>query len=91
MLGANYAMGKLWTSPAFVRLATGYTRAAASGNENAVRSQIGRLQKLATTNPELRAGIEHVLRSIANDNAPMAGQIAASPNQGPEQQGQPQQ
>lgn len=91
VLAANYAMGKLWTSPAFVRLATGYTRAMASGNQNAVKSQVGRLSKLATTNPELREGIQQVLRSIANDNAPTPGVVAASPNEGPEQQGQPQQ
>jgi hypothetical protein len=72
-------------------MVTGYTRAAASGNANAVKSQIGRLTKLASTNPELREGIESLLRRLANDNVPNAGQVAASPNQGPQQQGQPQQ
>jgi hypothetical protein len=87
VLGLNYAMGKAWTNPAFVRLATGYTRAAASGNANAVRSQVGRLQKLATTNPELREGIESILRNIANDNvAPGAVAGSAGNNQQQTQQ-----
>jgi hypothetical protein len=66
--GLNNVMARAWTSPKFVNLITGGAKAAASGNANAVRSQIGRLQKLATTNPELREGVEHFLRSIANDN-----------------------
>ncbi len=88
---ANNAMARVWTSPKFVNLMTGFTKAAASGNQNAVKSQIGRLQKLAVTNPELRGGIESLLKSIANDNAPKLGSVAASPDQGPNQQGQPQQ
>jgi hypothetical protein len=85
VLGLNHVMGRVWTSPQFLRLATGYTKAAAAGNANAVKSQIGRLQKLATTNPELREGIEAVLKSIANDNA--VSQVAASPDaQGNQQQ-----
>jgi hypothetical protein len=86
----NYLTAKLWTSPKFVSLVTGYTKAMASGNANAARSQIGRLQKLAITNPELRSGIESLLRSIANDNAPAMGRIAASPDEGPQNQAQPQ-
>jgi hypothetical protein len=86
----NTVMAKVWTSPKFVQWATGYSRAVASGNENAVKSQIGRLSKLAITNPELREPIQRLLKSIANDNAPNAGQIAASPDQGPQNQAQPQ-
>jgi hypothetical protein len=67
-MGAEFGIAKLWTSPKFVQWATGYTKAAAAGNQNAVRSQVGRLQKLAVTNPELRMGIEHLLKNIANDN-----------------------
>jgi hypothetical protein len=67
-MGAEFGIAKLWTSPKFVQWATGYTKAAAAGNQNAVRSQVGRLQKLAVTNPELRMGIEHLLKSFANDN-----------------------
>lgn len=75
---ANNIMARAWTSPKFVSLITGYTKAAATGNQNAVRSQIGRLQKLAVTNPELRGGIEALLKNIANDNA--VSQVAASPD-----------
>jgi hypothetical protein len=82
-MGANYGMAKLWTSPAFVKWATGYSRAAASGSEHAVKSQVGRLSKMATTNPELRSPIENLLKSIANDNAVPA--VAAS-EPSPEQQ-----
>lgn len=91
-LGANalnYGLAKAWTTPAFVKLLTGFGRSVASGNENAVRSQMGRLAKLATTNPELRQPIESLLRSL-NDNAPIPGQIAASPDQGPGNSAQPQ-
>ena len=65
---ANYGMAKVWTNPRFVQWATGYSRAIASGNENAVKSQIGRLAKLAATNPELREPLQKLLNH-ANDNA----------------------
>jgi hypothetical protein len=87
----NNLMAKLWTSPMFVNLMTGFSKAVAAGNKGAIKSQIGRLNKLASTNPELRQGIETFLKNLANDNAPLAGQVAASPNQGPQDQGQPQQ
>lgn len=87
---ANNLMARAWTSPKFVNLITGYGRAVAAGNQNAARSQIGRLQKLAATNPELRTPIVNLLQSIANDNAPNVGMIAASPNQGPQDHTQPQ-
>lgn len=83
-LGGNYAMGKLWTHAPFVRWATGFTKAYASGNPNAVKSQVGRLQKLAVANPELRGGVEQLLRSFANDNASRSGRLAASPDERPE-------
>lgn len=86
---ANHYMARLWTSPAALRIITGYGRAAAKGDQNAVKSQIGRLTKLASTNPELRAPIQAMLAHL-NDNAPQAGQIAASPDQGPQNQAQPQ-
>lgn len=83
----NFGMAKLWTSPKFVQWMTGYTKAASTGNANAVRSQVGRLQKLATTNPELREGIESILRNIANDNvAPGAVAGSAGNNQQQTQQ-----
>lgn len=87
---ANYTMAKLWTNPKAVNILTGYGRAAAAGNQQAVKSQIGRLTKLATTNPELRSPIQKLLASIANDNAPVVGTVAASPDQRPQDQAQPQ-
>lgn len=79
----NNLMARAWTSPTFVNLVTGYGRAVASGNANAVRSQVGRLSKLAATDPELRAPIESLLKNIANDNA--VPSIAASSNANPDQ------
>jgi hypothetical protein len=82
VMAGNYAMAKAWTNPAFVRLITGYSRAVASGNQNAVRSQIGRIGKLATTNPELREpliALQQRLLSGANDNA-MLGATASDSN-----------
>lgn len=90
-MGANYGMGKIWTNQAFVNWASGYTRALASGNANAVNSQLGRLSKIASTNPELREPIKQVFQHLANDNAPMIGTLAASPDQRPQDQAQPQQ
>lgn len=78
-LAANYGLGKLWTTPAVVRLLTGYGRAVASGNQNAVKSQIGRIGALAATNPELREPLimlQQKLLSGANDN--LTSGIAAS-------------
>lgn len=89
-LAGNYAMGKVWTSPAFVKLITGYGRAAMTGNRNAVQSQVGRLAKFAATNPEFSEPVQMILRQIANDNAPAAGSVVASPDQGPQGQAQPQ-
>jgi hypothetical protein len=54
VMAGNYGMAKAWTNPQFVRLITGYSKAVAAGNQQAVKSQIGRISKLATTNPELR-------------------------------------
>lgn len=88
--GANNLMARLWTSPIGVRLVTGLVRAQSSGNANAVSSQVGRLQKLATTNPELREPIERLLKSVANENAPSVGSLVASPDQGPQGRAQPQ-
>jgi hypothetical protein len=68
VMAGNYGMAKLWTNPAFVRLITGYSKAVASGNDNAVRSQIGRIGKLATTNPDLREPLIALQRRLANDN-----------------------
>ena len=77
----GYAMARLWTNPQFVRLVTGYSKALASGDENAVRSQIGRIGKLAATNPDLREpliALQQRLLNHANDNT--VGRVAASPN-----------
>lgn len=76
---ANYGMAKAWTNPKFLGLVTGYGRAVASGSPHAVKSQVGRLSKLAATNPELRAPIESLLKNIANDNA-MVGVAASDSN-----------
>jgi flagellar motor component MotA len=86
---ANNLMARAWTSPKFVNLITGFVKAANSGSDGAVKSQIGRLNKLAATNPELREAVESVIRNIANDNTPNAGAVAASPNEGPQNQAQP--
>jgi hypothetical protein len=75
----TYGMAKLWTNPSFVRVMTGYSKAVASGNANAVRSQIGRISALAATNPDLReplAALQQRLIQAANDNV---GRAAASP------------
>lgn len=79
VMGGNYGMAKVWTNPAAVRLITGYSKAVASGNEQAVRSQIGRISALASTNPDLREplmALQQRLLSAANDNI---GRAAASP------------
>jgi hypothetical protein len=79
VMAGNYGMAKLWTNPGFVRLMTGYSKAVASGNNQAVRSQIGRISALAATNPELReplVALQQRLLSAANDNV---GKAAASP------------
>jgi hypothetical protein len=68
VMAGNYGMAKLWTNPAFVRLMTGYSRAVASGNASAVRSQIGRIGKLAVSNPELREPLIALQHRLANDN-----------------------
>jgi hypothetical protein len=80
MGAGNYVMGKAWTNPAFVRWATGLSRAQTAG---AAKAQIGRLAKLATTNPELRApliSLQQHLLSAVNDNVtvPLA---ASQPDQ----------
>jgi hypothetical protein len=71
-------MGKLWTNPGFVKLMTGLGRASMTGNENAVRSQVGRLSKFAATNPEFSEPVQRILRQIANDNT--VARSVASPN-----------
>jgi hypothetical protein len=79
VMAGNYGMAKLWTNPGFVRLMTGYSKAVASGNNQAVKSQIGRISALAATNPELREplmALQQRLLSAANDNV---GRVAASP------------
>jgi hypothetical protein len=81
-------IAKLWTNPEFVRLATGFSKAAATGNSAAAKSQIGRIAKLAATNPELREPImalQQKLLSAVNDNftAPIA---ASSPDQAQQNQ-----
>lgn len=78
---ANYGMAKLWTNSKFVSLITGYGRAVAAGNQNAVKSQIGRLGKLAVTNPELRQpliALQQKLLAGANDNMGVVSGAAAS-------------
>lgn len=85
VMGGNYAMAKAWTNPAFVRLMTGYTKAVASGNQAAVRSQIGRLAKLAATNPDLREPLIALQqRLLTNDNAPFG--VAASGESNPDEE-----
>lgn len=85
-MAANLGMAKLWTSPAFVKLITGYGRAVVSGNANAIQSQVGRLSKLAATNPEISEPLQALLRNLANDNPVPA--IAASPNANDQNQNQ---
>jgi hypothetical protein len=81
VMATNFGMAKAWTNPAFVRLITGYTKAVAAGNQNAVRSQIGRLAKLATTNPDLREPLIALQQRLANDNFARSA-AASQPDQG---------
>jgi hypothetical protein len=83
---ANYGTAKLWTNPTFVNLVTGYSKAALSRNQNAVKSQVGRLAKFAATNPEFSEPVQSILRQIANDNT-IPG-VAASSNADQKQQQQ---
>jgi hypothetical protein len=80
ILGAAQAVGaKLLASPKFAQWLTGFANAASTGSQNAVKSQIGRLQAVAATNPELRQQIvtlQQRLIAAANDNV---GSVAASP------------
>jgi hypothetical protein len=72
----NFGMAKAWTSPSFVRWATGFSK---STTPQAAKSQIGRLSKIAATNPELRGelmAIQQKLLSAVNDN--FTPSIAAS-------------
>jgi hypothetical protein len=85
---ANYGMAKVWTNPGFVKWATGFAKANSQG---AARAQIGRLAKLATTNPELREGLMAIQRKLlesANDNfTPRA--VASAPDQGQQDENRP--
>jgi hypothetical protein len=68
-LGAlNYAAAKLWTNPAFVRWATGYTQVAAGGNPAAVASQIGRLRQIAVADPTLRQPLTDLQQRLLSGN-----------------------
>jgi hypothetical protein len=83
--GLNYGAAKLWTWTPFIRWATGYTKTLASGNANAMRSQAGRLAKLAATNPELREPLIRLQqRLFANDN--FAPALSANPDEEQNQQ-----
>lgn len=63
----NYGLAKLWTNPAFVRWATGYSKIAAAGaNPAAMTSQIGRLRRIAVADPTLREPAAAVERSIVS-------------------------
>jgi hypothetical protein len=78
-MGGTYGLAKAWTNPGFVRWMTGYSKAVATGNVNAVKSQIGRISALAATNPDLREpliALQQRLIHAANDNV---GKVAASP------------
>jgi hypothetical protein len=48
--------------------------------------QVGRLSKLAATNPELRAPISNLLKSLANDNAVPSIAASSNPDGGQNQQ-----
>lgn len=64
------------TAPATVRKAS-------------MAAHIGRLTAIATNNPSIAPevqGLQQRLMGAVNDNLPKAGQAAASPDQGPEQQ-----
>lgn len=69
-MAGNYGMAKLWTSPAFVRWATGYSRAVANGNQSAIAGRIRNLASVATRDPAVREPIEALIQRFANDNAP---------------------
>jgi hypothetical protein len=82
VMASNFGMAKAWTNPAFVRWATRYSRAVATQNPNAVKSQIGRLSKIATADPTLRetlVALQKHLANAANDNGTL-GAVASDSN-----------
>lgn len=62
--------------------------AARTATPTAMRTQLGRLARIAARNPAIAQevnGLRQTLSSAANDNSLMTGSLAASPNQRPDQ------
>jgi hypothetical protein len=58
-----------------------------AGTAEAIRRHIDRLQTVARANPAISqeiTGLRQALMNAVNDNAPQAGRLAASPNEGPD-------
>lgn len=71
----NYAMGRLWTNPAFVRWATGYTRMAAGAaraggapSAKAVSGQRAHLMRIARSSPAIADAIADVDHRIFGED-----------------------
>lgn len=63
-------------------------------NQKAIDVHFNRLNSIAARNPGIAQDIMHfkqaIMNAAANNNAPVSGAVAASPDQGPQQQAQPQ-
>jgi hypothetical protein len=83
VLGFAQAVGaKMLVSTKYAQTLAGLANAARAGSQNGVKSQIGRLQALAATNPEIKQpllDLERKLFSGANDNA-MSSAAASDTN-----------
>ena len=65
--------------------------APATTSQRAIDVHFNRLNAIAAKNPGIAADIgrlRQAIMSAANNNAPVAGRVAASPDQGPQQQKQ---
>ena len=84
--GAAYGLSKLWTSPKFIRWATGYNRmlagAAKAGGTPNTSKQVALLSKVAKAEPAIAAdvlGLQKAL-STAFEQTPMKLAAAEDPN-----------
>jgi hypothetical protein len=88
-LVGEYGGAKFLASPTAVRWATGAARAK---SPQALASAANRLTSIATKDPGIATealGIKDAILRAVNDNLPKGGRAAASPNEGPSNQQQP--
>jgi hypothetical protein len=83
--GANYGLAKMWTSPRFVRWATGYSKmlagAARSGKDldpSKVATQMGLLDRIGRAEPGLAPNLAEVKRRLS-ENPNGEGTIGKTP------------